>query len=288
MLPTDYGFTGQRFEATTGYIYDYGARYYDEYIGRFISADSIVPGAGNPQALNRYSYAFNSPLKYTDPSGHCPEDVCGFVAGFFIQWGHNLIAPISPGLGEALSVQPSESDARLNGRLAGNIASAAVAGIEAGMGATEVGAGAVACGTGVLCLGGAPAMALGAAEMLHAGATVAVASEEAAKLANILMAKGTGANASQRQFRSGELERHFNKHKAEFGYTSKNEYLQGAQNLTQGGKDILTFTRQNGDTLFYNPNTNEFAVLAKDGQTIRTYFKPVDGMQYWLDQTGVP
>jgi hypothetical protein len=39
-------------------------------LGRFISADSIVPGAGNPQAFNRYSYALSNPLKYIDPSGH--------------------------------------------------------------------------------------------------------------------------------------------------------------------------------------------------------------------------
>jgi hypothetical protein len=37
-----------------------------------VSADTIVPGAGKPQALNRYGYVFNNPLKYTDPSGHCP------------------------------------------------------------------------------------------------------------------------------------------------------------------------------------------------------------------------
>jgi hypothetical protein len=33
-----------------------------------------VPGPSNPQALNRYSYGFNSPLKYTDPDGHCASD----------------------------------------------------------------------------------------------------------------------------------------------------------------------------------------------------------------------
>ncbi len=71
VLPTDYGFTGQRYEGTTGYIYDFGARYYDEYIGRFISADTIVPNMGNPQDFNRYSYTRNNPLRYTDPSGHC-------------------------------------------------------------------------------------------------------------------------------------------------------------------------------------------------------------------------
>ena len=46
------------------------ARYYDATIGRFISADTIVPQPFNPQSLNRYSYCLNNPLKYIDPSGH--------------------------------------------------------------------------------------------------------------------------------------------------------------------------------------------------------------------------
>jgi hypothetical protein len=41
-------------------------------IGRFLSADSIVPGAYDPQDLNRYAYARNNPLKYSDPDGHLP------------------------------------------------------------------------------------------------------------------------------------------------------------------------------------------------------------------------
>jgi hypothetical protein len=43
-------------------------------VGRFLSADSIVPEAGEPQALNRYTFVLNNPLKYTDPSGHRPEE----------------------------------------------------------------------------------------------------------------------------------------------------------------------------------------------------------------------
>ncbi len=73
---SDYRFTGQRQESLgNNWIYDYGARFYDALIGRFLSADSIVPGAGNPQALNRYAYTFNNPLKYVDPTGHCVEPV---------------------------------------------------------------------------------------------------------------------------------------------------------------------------------------------------------------------
>ena len=46
------------------------ARYYLPEVGRFISADTIVPDSGNPQTYNRYSYTLNSPTNFTDPTGH--------------------------------------------------------------------------------------------------------------------------------------------------------------------------------------------------------------------------
>ena len=67
---TDRLYTSQRFDAATG-LYYYNARYYDPMIGRFISPDTIVPDAGDPQAWNRYSYVLNNPPTFTDPSGHC-------------------------------------------------------------------------------------------------------------------------------------------------------------------------------------------------------------------------
>jgi len=33
-----------------------------------------VPGAGNPQAYNRYSYVLNNPIRYNDPTGHVCSD----------------------------------------------------------------------------------------------------------------------------------------------------------------------------------------------------------------------
>jgi len=70
---TDKLFTGQREMAGLG-IYHYGARFYSPKLGRFLSADSMVPNAANPQAFNRYSYVRNNPLRYTDPSGNIPID----------------------------------------------------------------------------------------------------------------------------------------------------------------------------------------------------------------------
>ncbi|MBI5877545.1 MAG: RHS repeat-associated core domain-containing protein [Chloroflexi bacterium] len=75
-MPTDVGYTGQRADASTGLMF-YGARYYDSALARFVSADTIVPGAGNPQARNRYVYGLNSPVRFTDPTGHAASDEFG-------------------------------------------------------------------------------------------------------------------------------------------------------------------------------------------------------------------
>lgn len=142
-MVTKLAFTGQR-QDDTGLVY-YGARYYDPTLGRFASADSVVPGSAsgqggaaatlgqdgsvalrplavdfhepgfasglvlenaftqakgfhfqlgqqdrqqakvgwgplNPQALNRYSYVLNNPLRYTDPTGHDQQLVTFVIA----------------------------------------------------------------------------------------------------------------------------------------------------------------------------------------------------------------
>ncbi len=71
-VQTDYRYTGQRYDAAVG-LYDYRARWYDPALGRFILPDTIVPQPGDPQSLNRYSYASNSPIVYTDPTGMFTE-----------------------------------------------------------------------------------------------------------------------------------------------------------------------------------------------------------------------
>jgi len=72
-LPTDFTFTGQRDVLGTGLVFMH-ARFYHPSLGRFVSADTIVPEPKNPQAWNRYSYVNNNPLRYSDPTGHGPWD----------------------------------------------------------------------------------------------------------------------------------------------------------------------------------------------------------------------
>jgi RHS repeat-associated protein len=63
------GYTGHEMMSDVALI-NMNARVYDPMLGRFTSADSIVPNAANSQSWNRYAYVTNNPLKYIDPTGH--------------------------------------------------------------------------------------------------------------------------------------------------------------------------------------------------------------------------
>ena len=47
-------------------------RVYDPQLGRFLSADFVIPNGEHTESYNRYSYVFNNPLSLTDPDGQCP------------------------------------------------------------------------------------------------------------------------------------------------------------------------------------------------------------------------
>jgi RHS repeat-associated protein len=67
----DYTFTGQYSDSYINLLW-YGSRHYYPALGRFSSADTIVPGG--VQGMDRYAYANNSPIVFIDSTGHFTED----------------------------------------------------------------------------------------------------------------------------------------------------------------------------------------------------------------------
>ncbi|MCI0396185.1 MAG: hypothetical protein L0332_09760, partial [Chloroflexi bacterium] len=98
---TDRGFTGHKHNnlgtTSVGLIY-MGARFFVPSIGRFASADTIVPNPANPQTLNRYSYVLNSPLRYNDPTGHSCDAPVDQPEATSCQLNQSLIYTLSGGL----------------------------------------------------------------------------------------------------------------------------------------------------------------------------------------------
>ncbi len=87
-----YKFTAKERDSESGLDY-FGARHYASTMGRFMQPDEFTGGPVevyggdptppgplpyadifNPQSLNKYSYTYNNPLRYTDPDGH--EVIC--------------------------------------------------------------------------------------------------------------------------------------------------------------------------------------------------------------------
>src|SRR5690606_7189267 len=71
--PNDKGFLGATQDPTG--LTHLGAREYNPETGRFISVDPVINQA-DPQQMNGYTYANNSPVTYSDPTGLCPGNSC--------------------------------------------------------------------------------------------------------------------------------------------------------------------------------------------------------------------
>jgi RHS repeat-associated protein len=70
-------FASGYFDSATGLL-KFGTRYYDSSLGRWTQRDPIGGSIANPNAMDRYVYAGDSPVNLTDPSGRF--DTSAYIA----------------------------------------------------------------------------------------------------------------------------------------------------------------------------------------------------------------
>jgi len=74
-----FGFAGSRHDAAQG-LEDFGARFYDPALGRFLSVDPLLLDPLNLMDQNPYGYARGNPVSFVDVGGlasdDCPADFC--------------------------------------------------------------------------------------------------------------------------------------------------------------------------------------------------------------------
>ncbi|MGH9530767.1 MAG: RHS repeat-associated core domain-containing protein, partial [Terriglobales bacterium] len=190
--PNPYKFTGKERDGESGLDY-FIARHYSSNLGRFLQPDEFAGGPvdafssndplpesplpyadiTNPKSLNKYTYTYNNPLRYTDPNGHDGWDV---LLGAANALGSNFLA----GAGR---LEGGNSDFK-NGQALGDAASVVGGLVETALGAgLEVG-GLVLDATGVGAVVGVPANIVGAAAMVQGGAAAASGTYHLAQAAN--------------------------------------------------------------------------------------------------------
>jgi RHS repeat-associated protein len=91
-------FTGKARDLETGLDY-FGARYYASPLGRFTTVDPVLDveqALVDPQRWNRYAYALNNPLRFTDPDGRDPR-VIGAALGAAVYAAWNAYVNVQQG-----------------------------------------------------------------------------------------------------------------------------------------------------------------------------------------------
>jgi|GEM_PF-2231390 len=109
----DRGYTGHEHLNQFGLI-NMNGRVYDPFLARFLSPDPQLQSPDYSQNYNRYSYAWNNPLKYTDPSGEFIHLIIGAAIGGVFNWlangaqfnaaglGHFGVGALAGGLGAGI------------------------------------------------------------------------------------------------------------------------------------------------------------------------------------------
>jgi len=202
-LPTNYTYTGQYSDSYINLLW-YGSRHYDPEIGRFIQPDSIVPSATQGvQAYDRFAYVSNNPLRYTDPTGHCPlcltAVIGGAIGGIVGAVGYTAYVAASGHEWNATHFWAATGGGALAGALIGTgigiaegltVAGATTAAVEAG---TAVEGANLACG-GDLCASEVQDASQAAQEVLPA------VENQASQITNTI---NTGTNTVYRYIQNG-------------------------------------------------------------------------------------
>lgn len=103
------------------------------------------------------------------------------------------------------------------------------------------------------------------------------------KISGKSLTSGADSGIIKIEFETPEsMQKHYVKHGEEYGDISIESYLSLANELANMpvSDDVEKIVRSDGSTAIYRFSTNDFLVVTKDG-SIRTFFKPKNGKEYW-------
>ena len=293
-------------------LYYMRARYYNPQIKRFINRDIIDGSITDSQSLNKYSYVQGNPVSLIDPFGLCAQDYFSRAGHELLDWLGFIFDPADAinflwytaegnaamAAATAVAIVPAAGSFIAKGTkqaIKAGKKAAQKAGEKAAKNATEKAAKKAAAKK--LAKEATETGVEKAAKEAAEKATEKTAKEATEKTAKEAAEKGikSGSNIKGQlyngtrnpdvDFVNGKGKSTLNKHAGKHGYASPKEYLKDARNFLEKKptSTIQSFVSNEGTYFRYDTTTNEFGIINKYGG-ISTYFKPENGMVYWLEQ----
>jgi RHS repeat-associated protein len=113
-----------------GGLINMNAHLYDPLLGRVLSPDNYVQAPDNTQSFNRYSYCWNNPTKYTDPSGDIIFTAAVLIAAPFTGGASLALLPYAIGadIGGTINVISNANNIDNFGEFAASYGAGAFAG----------------------------------------------------------------------------------------------------------------------------------------------------------------
>ena len=241
------------YDFETGFYY-LQSRYYDPAIRRFISADDpgMIGASGTFLSYNLYAYCENNPINLIDSGGRF---------GTPIQWAMAAIGAIAGWyFGDYVAHQ---------------------LGYHWGWQYWIIRSGVVIGGAVIGWFAGTAITAIAKAFLIAHPSVMAKIPQ------GVLWFLGLSNLQTKLNFQNEvKLLEHYTKHASEWGgkFLNPGQYLNAANNLlNRTGAHIYQFTSSQGWLFKYDAIQNEFLLISPQG-TISTFFRPINGMAYWLEQ----
>ncbi|WP_170565662.1 RHS repeat-associated core domain-containing protein [Ruegeria atlantica] len=290
--PETKGYIGERYDAGAGLQY-LNARYYDPELSMFIQPDWFEvtqPGVGT----NRYSYSFSDPINLSDPSGNAIDSAGSLKSDSIEEGGDGRDGNTGGGRADGVNANGAGERETAFGPEDEEYEEAQRRPGRPGQPRNPSGYLEVLREQVLKAQINAARAKLGMKPAAYAQSPgYTPSSQSNARLQRDLRQLQSAIRASRSPIWSGtktktpaqNAQAHYQKHKLEFPeYSNAAQYTQAARSFVSNPpKGTQSKVRPNGDTMYYNPNTNTFAVATPSGAP-RTMFRPSAGRSYWENQ----
>ena len=271
--PNPFRYCGEYFDKETGTIY-LRARYYNPVVGRFITEDSNRGKDKDPLSLNLYTYVYNNPINYFDPTGHFGwgdvwngiKSIAKGVKDFVQGVGSGVLESVSYNESDKIEVY-YDRDNELIYLIGKTVGSGAMTVIGA------ISTTACAAGDVIVAPTGVGELVTVPATVYCGTVTVSAATNTGANIAKIInevKSSGGSSGGSYKKYSPDQIEKNYGLKKGQFHKEVKQDILANLTSKNSPYKDLMKKMGNNPDVYLDSSGNIQIVSTAYKGKSFVT------------------